>query len=87
MRNYVNELLNNGVSVRTIAKQAGISVRQVNGLSIGMTHFKSGTKAYEAIRNLSRRTEYGQARKTGYKKPARRLSVTSGYNPEIPLYR
>ena len=65
MRNYVNELLNNGMSVRTIAKQAGISVRQVNGLSIGMTRLKSGTKAYEAIRNISRRTEYGQARKAG----------------------
>jgi hypothetical protein len=65
MRNYIGELLGRGVKASTIAKQAGISVKAVNGYAIGMTRLKSGTKAYEAIRNVSRRTEYEIARKSG----------------------
>jgi hypothetical protein len=65
MRNYIEELLHNGVSARTIAKEAGVSVREVNGMSIGMTRLKSGSTAYEHIRNLSRRTDYQIARKKG----------------------
>jgi hypothetical protein len=65
MRNYIEELFAHGMTIQRVSKETGISARRLNGLAVGMSKLKSGSKQYEKIRNLSRRMSYAEVRKSG----------------------
>ncbi len=80
MRDYVNELRNTGLTIKQIAKETGISTKKISALSHGLRKLKSGTRDYENIRNLSRRTGYKLMRESGFTSEAasrKRRLVTS----------
>lgn len=64
-RNYIKELHDSGMSIKKIAQQTGISQKKVSALSHGIGKLSSKTREYENVRNLSRRTAYQEARKSG----------------------
>lgn len=82
MRNYIGELRTRGITLKTIAKGAHISPKKVSDFYHGKLALKSGTKEYEKIRNLSRRTAYGEMRKIGITSAEARQTRRVAYSPE-----
>ncbi len=65
MRNYVNELVSKGIPLKQIKNSTGIKIGELRKLISGEAKLNSGTKQYEKVRNLSRRTDYTIARNMG----------------------
>ena len=63
-RNYISNIRALGISTRKMAKALSVTQKQVRGWELSPP--KSSSPAYEAIRNLSRRTTYQTLRAAGY---------------------
>ncbi|MAF42978.1 MAG: hypothetical protein CMI54_02240 [Parcubacteria group bacterium] len=65
MRNYIKELTRAGHTARELSGETGLSASALSRYKTGAKVLKSGTKAYETIRNANRRIGYREARKAG----------------------
>lgn len=64
-RNYIAELKEAGLSLRTIEAETGISHQRLSEFFTGRKSLSSTSKAYEALRNANRRVGYQKLRREG----------------------
>lgn len=64
-RDYIAELKNQGLSLRAIERETGISHQRLSDYATSKKPLKSSSAQYEKLRNLNRKTSYNKLRKEG----------------------